>query len=119
MPGLNLEPFPRQVLIGLTAGVVSYYSESYDLKDYRTVAYTMTTYASMPNSTSPPALMFLDASNDPQGPWDELIPAGTGPAVGGTVNGTETVTGRYLRVRVDVLNGETTAFQVRLVARSD
>ena len=61
MAGINLEPFPRQVLIGLTAAVVSYYSEAYDLKDYRTVVYTMTTYASLPGSASPPALKSISS----------------------------------------------------------
>jgi hypothetical protein len=85
MAGRNLEPFPRQVLLGLTGAVVSYYSEVYDLKDFRTVGYRMTTYAAMPNSMSPPALMFLDCGNDPEGPFEDLVPGGTGPAVGNTV----------------------------------
>lgn len=118
MAGLNLVPFPRQVLLGLTGAVVSYYSETYDLRDYRTLVYTMTTYAAMPNSMSPPALLFLDSSNDLQGPWEDLIPSGTGPTVGNTVNGTEALPARYLRVRVDAQAGEAVSVAIVLVARS-
>ena len=119
MAGRNLEPFSKHTLVGLAAAVVSYYSEVYDLRDFRTVSYRMTTHAAIPNSTTPPALLFLDAGNDPLGPFEDLIPGGTGALVGNTVSGAEDLPGRYLRARVDAQNGEIVNVTVALVVRTE
>lgn len=120
MAGLNLAPFPRQTLVGGTAMAPAvYYSETYDLEDYRTLTYAMETTSSLPANASVPAVVYLQASNDLQGPWEELLPGGDGPTVGNTVTAAVTVTGRYLRVRVEVVALEIATLAVWLVARTE
>ena len=118
MAGIPLEPYPRQTLVANVGAAVSYFSETYDLKDYRTVAWAIETYASLPATVNDPVRMYLQASNDEQGPWVDLIPGGEAPLIGTATNGSVLMNGRYLRTRVDISADEVASFSVRLVVRA-
>ena len=118
MEGLNLVPFPRQALVGMAPSGTGYDAEPYDLRDYKTVHWTMQTYASLPGTVSDPARLYLQVSNDIQGPWLDLIPGGAAPAnIGDVANGSVTLTGRFLKPRIAIAADEVTTFAARLVAR--
>lgn len=118
MEGLNLVPFPRQTLVGMAPSGTEYDAEPYDLRDYRTVHWTIKTYASLPGTVSDPARLYLQASNDILGPWDDLNPGGSAPAnIGDTANGSVTLTARFLKARIVISADEVTTFAVQLVAR--
>ena len=120
MPGFNFAPYPRQTLGGGSGGSgVVYYSETFDFRDLRFLRYAMETYSSIPGLVAVPATMFLQCSNDVQGPWEELIPGGDGPLVGDLLMGDVLVTGRFLRVRVSISDGEVVTFGVQFTARTD
>ena len=120
MAGLNLEPFPRQTLVGMAPSGTAYDAEPYDLKDYKTVHWTIETYASLPGTVSDPARLYLHASNDIQGPWVDLIPGGAAPAnIGDVANGSVTLTGRYLKPRLLVAADEVATSSVQLLVRRE
>ena len=119
MAGIPLQPFPRQTLVANVGAAVSYFSETYDLKDYRSLAWWIQTYASLPATVNDPVRMYLQASNDEQGPWVDLIPGGEAPLIGDTSTGALLLNGRYLRTRVDISADEVATFVVRLVARTE
>lgn len=105
MAGIPLEPFPRQTLVANSGAAVSYFSETYDLRDYRSVAWWIRTHASLPATVNDPVRMYLQASNDEQGPWVDLIAGGEAPLIGNTSTGAVQMNGRYLRTRVDISAG--------------
>jgi len=118
MEGLNLVPFPRQTLVGIAPSGTAYDSEVLDLRDYRTVHWTLETYASLPGTVSDPARIFLRVSNDVLGPWADLIPGGAAPAdIGEVANGSVTLTGRFLSPRIVVAADEVATMRAGLVAR--
>ena len=119
MAGIPLEPFPRQTLVANVGAAVSYFSETYDLKEHRSLTWWIQTYASLPATVNDPVRMYLKASNDEQGPWVDLIPGGEAPLIGDTSSGVVLVNGRYLRTRVDVSADEVATFAIRLVGRTD
>lgn len=118
MDGLNLVPFPRQTLVGMAPSGTVYDAEPYDLRDYKSVHWTIKTYASLPGTVSDPARLFLQASNDILGPWVDLIPGGAAPAnIGDAANGDLTLTGRFLMPRIVIAADEVTTLAVRVVVR--
>jgi len=119
MAGRNLDPFARQTPVGMAPSGTPYDAETFDLRDYRTLHWTIETHASLPGTVSDPARLYLRASNDVLGPWVDLIPGGVAPDTGEVANGTVTVTGRFVRPRVAIAADEVTTFEIRLVARTE
>ena len=119
MAGLNLVPFPRQTLVGMAPGGTAYDAETYDLRDYRILHWTIQTFASLPGTVSDPARLYLQTSNDIQGPWADLIPGGVAPNTGDTDNDSVTLTGRFMKPRIVISADEVTTFAVRLTGRSE
>lgn len=118
MEGLNLVPFPRQTLVGMAPSGTQYDAEPYDLRDYKTVHWTIQMYAAVPGTVSDPARLYLQASNDILGPWVDLIPGGAAPAnIGEVANGSVTMTARFLKPRILIAADEVATFEARLVAR--
>ena len=117
MEGRNIAPFPRQVLLGGSAGAVSWTSETFDIQEFKSLVWTFEVYASLPGAVSNPATLYLETSNDFNGPWVDLIPGGEDPNVGTVAAGAVEDAGRFLRARVSVFQGEAAMVAVRCVAR--
>lgn len=117
MAGRYLEPFPRQTLMGLSSGSASYWSEPVDLKDYPDLAWSIELSACLPATVTNPATVYFESSMSKGGDWSDLLPSGESPSIGGTSEGILQNTGRFVRVRVDVVQDETVVIAVRLVAR--
>ena len=118
-PGQHRERATRHPSSEGPSSGTAYDSEGLDLKDHRTLHWTLETYASLPGTVSDPARLYLRASNDVLGPWVDLIPGGAAPAnIGEVANGVVTLTGRFLSPRVVIAADEVTAIEIRLVART-
>ncbi len=117
MAGMNLEPFPRQVLMGQAAAGATWYSKTYDLSGWTDLTWWFEPMATLPAGQSNPATLFVESSNDLNGPWEQLIPGGSDPNIGNVTTGTVTLTARWVRFRVDIVLQEATLLAVRAVAR--
>ena len=102
--GMALEPFPRQTLVGSPGGIVSYYSEIYDSKDWKSVAWWLQCYGSLPAVAGVPLTMYIETGETVEGPWEEL---GTQIIGGGEVyTGVVNDPGSLMRFRLDVQTDE-------------
>lgn len=114
-----LVPFPRQVLLGGPTGTGSrsWYSETFDVEGFKTIAWMFEVYVSLPGAVTNPAALYLETSNDVNGPWVDLIPGGEDPNVGTPANGAVSNPGKHLRARVEVTQAESVLLALRCVAR--
>ncbi len=119
MEGRAFEPFPRQVLVGKATGVATYYSEVFDVRPWKTLAWWFEVYASLPAVVTGPVRAYLQTTNQlGSHGWRELIPGGEAPTIGTPAEGVVSEIGALLRVQADVAQGETACLAFRVVGRT-
>jgi hypothetical protein len=114
--GIPLEPFPRQVLVGISGGAFSYFSPIYDASHWRSIAWWVECYGSLPGVTGLPLTMFLETADAMDGPWTAMATQAFGVAdvFADTVDSPSSL----VRVRVEIIASEISSMACRLVARS-
>lgn len=113
--GENVEPFPRQTLIGNPSLAVSYYSPIYDSVRWKSIAWWYECYAFLPGVTGLPTF-YLETADVLNGPWTAL--ATQTAAAGERYTGAVEDPGSLVRARVAVPATEAVAVAVRFVARA-
>jgi hypothetical protein len=99
-----VEPFPRQTLVGVAGGPTTYYSAFYDSTDWKTVAWWLHCYGSIPGVVGSPITMYIDTGEGSNGPFDQLVTQMAGPTnvfTGGFSN-----PGSIVQARIVLIAGE-------------
>ena len=115
--GIALEPFPRQVLIGNSGGLVMYLGPIYDATHWMSIAWWFEVYAGLLATPGAPATAYLLTSEHMNGPWTDMIPGGEEGAIGVVDTGVVEDPQRYVRAAISVRSGEATSVAFRMVAR--
>lgn len=113
--GIVLEPFPRQTLVGISGGTYSYPSAIYDSRAWKSIAWWVQGYGSLPGVTGLPLTMYLESSESMNGPW--IVLASQAFGVNDIFSGDVSDPASLVRVRIDIIASEVSTVACRLVAR--
>lgn len=113
--GIVLEPFPRQTLVGISGGPVTYTSPIYDATQWKSIAWWFECFGSLPGVVGNPLSMYIDTAASMEGPWDELASQTAGPLL--RYAGCVVDPASLVRVRVVIIAGEVSTLEVHLVCR--
>jgi hypothetical protein len=96
---------------------MSYYSPIYDATHWKSIAWWLECYGSMPGVSGPPVTAYIETSESLTGPWDDMIPGGASVSAGQVSTGALEDPASLVRVRVEVQAGEISTVALRLIAR--
>jgi hypothetical protein len=106
------------MLIGGPAAAFVYYSQTFDVTQWKTLVYWLQVDVVVPAPVvGLPVYANIEKSNSLEGPWTDVLPADLNEGMGGIATAVATSPARFIRVWISIDSGYTAVVAFRLLAR--